>query len=90
MVDGLLGVLGASVPKRVDLDFSIPTDTATTPLQHMEESVVLEQAEKHGPVTLNPVQVLLISLIAYRLDVSLILLGLTSFANWLKTEQHCF
>ena len=69
MVDGPLGVLGANVPKRVDLDSSIPTDTATTPLQNMEESVVLEQAEKHGHVSLNPVQVLLISLIAYRLDV---------------------
>jgi len=56
MVDGPLGVLGANVPKHVDLDSSIPTDTATTPLQNMEESVVLEQAEKHGYVPLNPVQ----------------------------------
>jgi len=58
MVDGPLGVLGANAPKRVDLDSSIPTDTATTPLQNMEESLVLEQAVKHDCVLLGLAQVL--------------------------------
>ena len=70
MVAGQVGIRGANVPDRAEVDTSTATDTVTIPLQNMEGNLVLEQARKHARVLSKNAQVLIIYLIANILTFS--------------------
>ena len=50
MADGQAGVPGLPVPRVVGMDINTKEDTATIRPQGMEESLVLEPAQKHEDV----------------------------------------